>query len=150
MCGRDVKMSKFIDFFKKIPITYYNWKKRNENLEKFLNSSKNNEEKISEISRNVKTLTAIVNDTKDKVQQIDQRLDVIESGTKIELFDTLHNWRVILVSRGWASAQEKKEIQNIWHIYHEELKGNGQGARYYEEIMNLPESIEEMEARNNV
>jgi len=44
----------------------------------------------------------------------------------MELFDTLHNWRVILVvEKKWASAAEKKEVENIWRVYHEELGGNG-------------------------
>ena len=29
-------MNKILEFFKKIPDSYYNWKKRNENLSKFL------------------------------------------------------------------------------------------------------------------
>lgn len=63
----------------------------------------------------------------------------------MELFDTLHNWRIILVAhRGWATPAEKREVEEIYHIYHNELGGNGQGQRYYEEIMMLPESEEEM------
>ena len=69
----------------------------------------------------------------------------------MELFETLHNWRQLLVvKRGWATAEEKKEVEEIYIIYHDELHGNGNGERYYKEIIALPESQEEMEVRKNV
>ena len=34
--------------------------------------------------------------------------------------------------------------EEIWKIYNGELNGNGQGSHYYNEIINLPESEEEM------
>jgi len=71
---------------------------------------------------------------------IDGRLAIIGEGTKMELFDTLYNWKKILVDeRGWASSAEKKEVKDIYEVYHEGLKGNGQGKVYFEQIMNLPE-----------
>ena len=48
------------------------------------------------------------------------------------------------------SVEEKKEVEEIYTIYHDELHGNGNGERYYKEIMALPESPEEMEVRRNV
>ena len=69
----------------------------------------------------------------------------------MELFETLHNWFVLLVvKRGWASPEEKKEVEEIYVIYHNQLSGNGNGERYYKEIIALPESKEEMEAKQNV
>jgi hypothetical protein len=51
----------------------------------------------------------------------------------MELFDTLYHWKKILVDeRKWASAAEKKEVNDIYEVYHEGLKGNGQGKVYYE------------------
>lgn len=144
-------MSKILDFFKKIPAAYYNWKKRNENLEKFLESSQKNEERIGNIDRNVSALSESVNslkeqikDTREEIGQINGRLEIIGRGTKMELFDTLHSWRMTLVAKKWASVQEKKEVETIWKIYHEGLKGNGQGEHYYNEIMDLPETPEEV------
>jgi len=58
----------------------------------------------------------------------------------MELFDTLYHWKKILVDeRGWASAAEKKEVKQIYEIYHDELGGNGQGEVYYNQIIALPE-----------
>ena len=145
-------MSKILDFLKKIPNAYYNWKRRNEDLATFLREAKSHRDKIDHIDIAVTGLSSEVQHIKDKVQnletQIDQvngRLEVIGRGTKMELFDTLHNWRVALVvHRKWASPAEKREIEEIYRIYHDDLKGNGQGERYYNEIMALPESEEEL------
>ena len=43
--------------------------------------------------------------------------------------------------------EEKKEIAEIYTIYHDKLSGNGNGERYYKEIIELPESPEELKAR---
>ncbi len=150
-------MSKLTDFLKKIPNTYYKWKKRNDDLEKFLLTTNENSTKLSNIGATMNTLSSSIKDlhtnldqTHADIDQITAQLETIKRGTKMELFDTLHNWRVILVNRGWASMQEKKEVESIWHVYHEELNGNGQGQHYYDEIMALPESPEEMEVKKNV
>ena len=58
----------------------------------------------------------------------------------MELFDTLYNWKKILVDeRKWASAAEKREVNDIYSVYHDGLNGNGQGKVYFEQIMALPE-----------
>lgn len=89
-----------------------------------------------------------VNTLEDNIKQINGRLGVLGKGTKMELFDTLHNQRMFLVvNKKWASAAEKKEIKDIWEVYHEELGGNGQGEVYYKEIMALPESEEELKLK---
>lgn len=145
-------MHKVIEFFKKVPNTYYNWKKRNEQLSEFLVNSEKNGSQITHIDAIVTNLASDmqqvktqVNTLEDNIKQINGRLGVIGKGTKMELFDTLHNQRMFLVvNKRWASAAEKKEVKDIWQVYHEELGGNGQGQHYYEEIMVLPESEEEL------
>ena len=144
-------MSKVLDVLKKIPNAYYNWKKRNENLASFLEKASNNQKQFDRIEATVNKLQSDVNELKTQVKDlhddtntISDRLDIIQEGTKMELFETLHNWRSILVLRGWASQTEKHDVEAIWKIYNGELKGNGQGSHYYNEIINLPESEEEM------
>ena len=64
----------------------------------------------------------------------------------MELFDTLHSWRInLVIQKKWASPSEKREVEEVYRVYHDELHGNGQGERYYNEIMTLPESEEEYE-----
>lgn len=148
-------MNKVLEFFKKIPTTYYNWKKRNEKLSEFLSNSEKNCSQITHIDATVTSLASDMKQVKsqvtsleDRVDQINGRLGVIGKGTKMELFDTLHNQRMFLViNKKWASAAEKKEVKDIWEVYHEELGGNGQGQHYYEEIMALPESEEELKLK---
>ena len=146
--------AKIIAFFKKIPVTYYNWKKRNEELSEFLKNSKANcskidhiDSSINQLNNNIQVVQGQVVELGEQVSHINGRLEIIGRGTKMELFDTLHTWRTELVKRGWASKAEKEEVKNIYDIYHNELKGNGQGEVYFEEIMKLPESEEEMNRR---
>ena len=85
-------------------------------------------------------IEAKVDKLQKHVDRIDDALDTIGKGTKMELFDTLYHWKKILVDdRGWASEAEKHEVKEIYEVYHDELKGNGQGEVYYKEIIKLPE-----------
>lgn len=144
-------MNKIVEFFKKITNIYYNWKKRNEQLSAFLTESIEFRKRVHHIDDSMTALSSDVKHVKQKVQnletQIDQvngRLETIGKGTMMELFDTLHNWRInLVVQKQWASPAEKREVETIYRIYHDELHGNGQGERYYKEIMELPESEEE-------
>ena len=143
---------KVIEVFKKIPQAYYNWKKRNEQLQAFLNQCGNSKQQLENIGRSINKMNSSINHLSERINAINKQVDAINismatvsRGTKMELFDTLHTWRGILViQKKWASAAEKREVEEIYHIYHDELKGNGQGERYYQEIMALPESEEEL------
>lgn len=151
-------MIKIIQFFKKIPTLYYNWKKRNEQLSTFLTESINNRERlehidetVTDLSVNVQNIEENVTSVENEVNQVNERLRIIGRGTMMELFDTLHNWRVYLViNKKWASPFEKREVDAVYKIYHDDLHGNGQGERYYNEIMALPESEEELKSKNEV
>lgn len=148
-------MHKVLEFLKKIPGAYYKWKRRNEKLSTFLEQSQENFKQIDRIDHNVATLQNDLNNVKGQVSNLEQQinrvninLESISAGTKMELFDTIHHWRTILVvNKQWASPAEKREVEELFRIYHDSLKGNGQGERYYNEIMALPESEEEKNNR---
>ena len=116
-------------------------------MDKFLDRAEQNNEtlqgvvsSVDKISGQVSELQDTVNALQNHVTHIDGKLAIIGEGTKMELFDTLYHWKKILVDeRRWASAAEKKEVNDIYEVYHEGLNGNGQGKVYYEQIMNLPE-----------
>ena len=57
----------------------------------------------------------------------------------MELFDTLYRWNKVLTERGYVTDAELDEIENIYHIYHDQLGGNGQGEKYYNDIKALEE-----------
>lgn len=139
-------MSKFWDFINHIG------KKRREHIERlirmdeFLDNQKDNCLRITEIKDDMKYLKETVdgidikvNGLENDIGHINGRLEIIGKGTKMELFDTLYHWKKILTDRGWASPVEKKEVEEIYKVYHDGLGGNGQGEVYYNIIMALPE-----------
>ena len=144
-------MGKVADFFKAIPSAYYDWRKRNEKIDALLDNYNSTLDLLTKLQSNFDVRTNELRALQSDVRTIISLLDTVTNGTKMELFETLHNWRELLVvKRGWASPEEKKEITEIFTIYHDKLDGNGNGERYYKEIMALPESKEEMEMRKHV
>ena len=139
-------MGKIWDIIKNIPQHYADKKIREAKMDEFLNGSRDNCLKITEINTNmvylkegIDQISRKVNTLESQVGHINDCLDIISSGTKMELFDTLLTWKKILCERGWASEAEKREVQEIYEVYHDGLHGNGQGEIYYNQIMNLPE-----------
>lgn len=141
-------MSKLIDFFTGFKKRYDAQIVRNQKMDEFLENSKANCEKIDDITRSVENLeksvanvTAKVDNLQADVNHMNGRLEIIGKGAKMELFDTLYHWKKILVEdRGWASEAEKREVKEIFQVYHDGLQGNGQGEIYYNEILALPET----------
>lgn len=140
-------MNKLVDFFKGFRERYDKQVIRNQQMDEFLCGARENCLKIDGIKTAVEALAGVVDKISNKVDQltdhvahIDGRLEIIGKGTKMELFDTLYHWKKILVDeRGCATAAEKKEVKEIFEVYHDELKGNGQGEVYFHQIMALPE-----------
>ena len=141
-------MGKLSDFFLGFKRRYDAQVIRNEKMDQFLTHATENNKKIDHLTSAVGNLTTQVTNIGTKVDNlqadithINGRLEVIGKGTKMELFDTLYNWKKILVDeRGWASEAEKKEVKEIYEVYHDGLDGNGQGEVYFNQIMALPET----------
>ena len=141
-------MSKLGDFFKHFKEKYDEEQKRLMRMDKFLDRAEENNDKLREVVTAVDNIGGQVEELKSKVDDLqghithmDGRLAIIGEGTKMELFDTLYNWKKILVDeRKWASAAEKREVNDIYGVYHDGLNGNGQGKVYFEQIMALPEN----------
>lgn len=144
-------MSKVADFLKDFFNFFYRVRLRSEKIDRLLDNHEESLSAIKDIKQNIETLQNRIDGIQTQINDIIPHLDAIRHGTKMELFETLHNWFVLLVvKRGWASPEEKKEVEEIYVIYHNQLSGNGNGERYYKEIIALPESKEEMEAKQNV
>lgn len=144
-------MSKVADFLKDFFNFFYRVRLRSEKIDRLLDNHEESLGAIKDIKQNIETLQNRIDGLQTQINDIIPHLDAIKHGTKMELFETLHNWFVLLVvKRGWASPEEKKEVEEIYIIYHNQLSGNGNGERYYKEIIALPESKEEMEAKQNV
>ena len=139
-------MSKLSDFFLGFKRRYDAQVIRNEKMDEFLLSAKTNFDKIGEMNTTVTNLDSKVANLETKVDglqdhmgHLDDRLEVIGRGTKIELLETLYRWRKILTERGWKTKEEMKEITELYEIYNKKLEGNGQGTQYYHDIEALPE-----------
>ena len=141
-------MSKLGDFFKHFKDKYDEEQKRLIRMDRFLDRAEENNDKLHQVVTAVDNIGGQVEELKSKVDNLqshithmDGRLAIIGEGTKMELFDTLYNWKKILVDeRKWASAAEKREVNDIYSVYHDGLNGNGQGKVYFEQIMSLPEN----------
>ena len=141
-------MSKLGEFFKHFKARYDEEQKRLMRMDKFLDRAEENNEKLRDMVTKVDSMNGKMQEIENKVDNLQShvthiygRLSIIVEGTKMELFDTLYHWKKILVDeRKWASAAEKKEVKDIYEVYHEGLNGNGQGKVYFEQIMNLPEN----------
>ena len=144
-------MSKVADFLKDFFNFFYRVRLRSEKIDRLLDNHEESLSAIKDIKQKIEMLQGRIDGIQTQINDIIPHLDAIKHGTKMELFETLHNWFVLLVvKRGWASPEEKKEVEEIYIIYHNQLNGNGNGERYYNEIIALPESQEEMEAKRNV
>ena len=144
-------MSKVADFLKDFFNFFYRVRLRSEKIDRLIDNHEESVSAIKDIKQNIETLQNRIDGIQTQINDIIPHFDAIKHGTKMELFETLHNWFVLLVvKRGWASPEEKKEVEEIYVIYHNQLSGNGNGERYYKEIIALPESKEEMEAKQNV
>ena len=140
-------MSKFGEFLKYFKNKYDEEQKRLMRMDKFLDKAEENNEKLQAATTAITNISGKIQDIEDKVDKLqthvdkmDEALDTIGRGTKMELFDTLYHWKKILVDdRGWASEAEKHEVKEIYEVYHDGLKGNGQGEVYYKEMIKLPE-----------
>jgi archaellum component FlaC len=140
-------MGKFFQSLKSLPDIYYNFRKINEDLEKMLAHNEKSNEALRQIDTRLTGIEKDLAESHEKLDSLDVRvndisaqLGIIGKGTKMELFDTLYHWKKILVDdRKWASELEKKEVKEIYSVYHDGLHGNGQGEVYYNEIMALPE-----------
>lgn len=139
-------MSKLADFFKNFRKRYDAQILRNEKIDEFLVEAKEQSKSINTMTNAITTLTSTVETLSGKVDQlskhmkdIDTQLDTISKGTKIELLETLHNWKLRLVKRGWKTKEEMSEVKDIYELYNKKLHGNGQGTAYYNEVQALEE-----------
>lgn len=141
-------MSKLGEFFAHFKRRYDEEQKRLMRMDRFLDRAEKNNETLKEVvtsvdklSGQVSNLQTTVDNLQDHVTHMDNKLAMIGEGTKMELFDTLYHWKKILVDdRKFATEAEKREVKHIYEVYHEGLKGNGQGKVYFDQIMALPET----------
>lgn len=139
-------MSKLADFFLGFKKRYDAQVIRNQKMDEFLATAKDNFNKINNMNTTIENLNAKVanlgtevNGLKGQMANMNDRLEVIGRGTKIELLETLHKWWQMLSTRGWKTKEEMGEVKDLYELYNKKLNGNGQGTCYYHDIEELPE-----------
>ena len=141
-------MGNFIKSIKTLPDIYYNFRKINDDLEQIIKHDKESKDTLNKIDTRLTGIEQDLAQSHEKLDALDAQVNdinnqvgVIGKGTKMELFDTLYHWKKILVDdRGYATEAEKHEVKEIFEVYHDGLKGNGQGEVYYNQIIKLPET----------
>jgi predicted RNase H-like nuclease (RuvC/YqgF family) len=125
-------MSKLAEFFLGFKKRYDAQVIRNEKMDEFLSSAKENFDKIGEMNTTVTSLDTKVTNLETQVNTLQgqmtdmsNRLEIIGKGTKIELLETLHRWKKLLVDRGWKTKEEMTEIKDLYELYNKKLDGNG-------------------------
>ena len=83
---------------------------------------------VNSLDEKVTSLESQISNLGTDVNAMNDRLEVIGRGTKIELLETLYRWRKLLVERGWRTKEETKEVEELYDIYNKKLEGNGQGT----------------------
>lgn len=64
----------------------------------------------------------------------------IKEAVKEMLRKSLKDDYEFYTEQGFCSIVDKDEVERIYKIYHEQLHGNGRGTKYYNAVMELPES----------
>ena len=71
-------MGKFLNFFKSVPNTYYNWRKRNEKIDTLLENYSNTLSKIDELQDCFSTRTEELRSLQEDVRTIIGHLDTVK------------------------------------------------------------------------
>lgn len=80
---------------------------------------------------------------KEKEEQYIQERKALKETCKYMLRKFLKDdYEYYVDGQGWCSSSDKAEVQQAYDLYHDSWNGNGQGTRYYNAIMALPEHPE--------
>ena len=82
-------------------------------------------------------------DNSRKIEGISTQVDVVKSGLQIELFESLQQFYERTKRRRWASPEEKLDAKRYYDQIHA-LGKDGWSEKYYQSIISLPESKEEL------
>lgn len=131
--------SSITDALRRLVNTYYNWRRRKERLDTFLAENLNLGQHIKTIDANIASLNERMTAIEDKVDVLDARIGSVQTGVRLELFESLRDlWKLCVYTQGYATFEQKEQAENIYHVYHIQLGGNGMGTHLHDEIMNLP------------
>lgn len=77
------------------------------------------------------------------MKEIKSEVGVLKEGLQVELFESLQQLHDRLQAKRWASVEEKQDAKRYYDQIHN-LGKDGWSQRYYDAIIKMPESREEL------
>lgn len=146
--------------------SYYNHRKRDEQIEYIVESYTKNEDTLKVLVENIdrldKTIELLSNrvdanrlsrleamdslkkEFVEEMKKTNSALDLLKYGVQQELRASLISRRDALVRQKWASYADKRDYQKMYKAY-EGLGENGIAEEHYNEVIALPEQEEELQ-----
>lgn len=136
------KVEKSLSLIKRFGNWYYSKRKRDEKIDKLLESNEANTKMSQEIlMKYLATLNEFKEVSKEikKIDEFQKDLRSIKQGLQKSLLYSIRETHAeYCYRRKWVTAEEKKEFCETYKIYHS-LGENGIANGYYDEVMALPE-----------
>lgn len=71
----------------------------------------------------------------------DAEYKAMKETCKLSLRNSLKDdYEFFVLKQGWCSIEDKNDVEEEYKLYHESFDGNGRGTRYYNAVIELPET----------
>lgn len=112
----------------------------------YTDNQKATNDALERIDAHLKALQDGQNIQMGKMDAVTKEIGVMKEGLQVELFESLQQLHDRLQTKRWASLEEKQDAKRYYDQIHN-LGKDGWSERYYKEILELPESREELYSR---
>lgn len=112
----------------------------------YADNQKATNDALERIDAHLKALQNGQNIQMGKMDAVTKEIGVMKEGLQVELFESLQQLHNRLHVKHWASLEEKQDAKRYYDQIHN-LGKDGWSERYYKEILELPESREELYSR---
>ena len=112
----------------------------------YADNQKATNDALERIDAHLKALQYGQNIQMGKMDAVTKEIGVMKEGLQVELFESLQQLHDRLQVKRWASLEEKQDAKRYYDQIHN-LGKDGWSERYYKEILELPESREELYSR---
>lgn len=109
----------------------------------YADNQKATNDALERIDANLKALQNGQNIQMGKMDAVTKEIGIMKEGLQVELFESLQQLHDRLQNKRWASLEEKQDAKRYYDQIHN-LGKDGWSERYYKEILELPESREEL------
>ena len=113
----------------------------------YADNQKKTNEALDNISKELSNLKMGQETSILKIDSLSAQIETVKQGLHLELFESLQNLHERLIVKRWASHEEKADAKRYYDEIHR-LGKDGWSEKYYKEIVELPESREELYAKH--